>query len=100
MRDTTRCRRPQCRKPWHKHERGLCPGLDGSAFLRHMPRIAAGQSFTTEEIDCLDFITRGLLQGADISRATRLPGFASLCRKSKTMRTQIDVRKSLKAGRG
>lgn len=89
-----------CRKAWRDHEGGLCPGLNGSAFLRHVQRIVAGQSFNATELACLDFIVHGILQGKDIKAVTRRPGFASICRKAKLMRARIDALKSLKAAAG
>lgn len=100
MRDSTVCRRPMCRKAWSQHQDGRCPELGGLRFLRHVVRVVAGQSFNKTEIDCMDFIVRGLLSGADIGRVVRMAGFNSICRKTKVMRTQIDARKSLKASRG
>lgn len=60
----------------------------------------AGQSFDADETACLDFILRGILQGKDIKAAVRMASFASLCRKTKVMRSRIEVLKSLKAGAG
>jgi hypothetical protein len=91
--DNTKCRRSVCGKRYVEHIDGLCPDQGGLVFQRHMPRIAASQSFNPDEIAALDMMCSTIMRGGDVSQVTRLPGFPGICRKAQSMRKTVAAKK-------
>ena len=64
-------------------------------------RVAASQSFTSEEIRVLDYVLDYVLEHLRLTRAmpvvTRRASYASLCRKVLVMKRRLTVVKKLRA---
>lgn len=66
-----------------------CPDGSGKKFAKHVPRLAASQSFSEGEIQLMDFITSALLRGGTAQMAVRHKEFSSLTRKVQSMKGRI-----------
>lgn len=54
-------------------------------------RVAASQSFTSEEINVLDYVLKYLRATRAMPSVTRRASYASLCRKAQAMKLRIAV---------
>ncbi len=87
--------RPSCRKEFALHvPMSRCPGEGSHVFKRHVPRVAASQSFGEPEIKALEMIVQGVSRGGDVTVVARAEGFPILRRKVRSMRRSIDAKKA------
>lgn len=67
---------------------------------QELPRIAASQSFTGEEVDALDLLFRTVRRGGDARMLMRQPVFVKVQRKVEAMRARVaEVRDARATGR-
>lgn len=62
-----------------------------------IPRLAASQSFTAEEVAALDTIVSSILRGGDARHLQRTPQLAALARKAKAMKATVERAKEARA---
>ena len=61
-----------------------------------LPRLAASQSFTGDEVRLLDQILSTLLRGGDMRILTKSPAYGGLMRKAGAMRRRVEEVKQLR----
>jgi hypothetical protein len=62
-----------------------------------MPRVAASQSFTEDEVNVLDAIVLTILRGGDAKILARSPAARSLMQKVQRMKASVERTKALRA---
>lgn len=96
----TLCHRDACRQPFHLHKDGAC--LDGrGSFVRHPPDSVKRASFSLseDEIKALDIVTRGLINGRELTQIAKglRPHLVGVLRKVSKARETIEENKKRSA---
>lgn len=89
----TKCRRCTLTFATHGKEDRACPNGSGDVFQKHVPRIAASQSFCPGEVWVLDYIVSALLRGGTVQTVTRNKHFPAVVKKVFKMRDRVSEMK-------